>query len=287
MGQFLDYLASVFTKNKLETANKEDKTDQHHQNHVTFADNSFTQAFTRTGDHDKAAKVASLSQANRRTIYAYQAIGALAFIAHVSFVTLPKVQLESFDITEPAGWQLVTLNLVPLVVYFATIGAMHEVNRPLAEGAKLSSKNTGLDLNNNDFIHSLKIVMILMILSQLSSIISDQFIWSVVMIVPLWCYLLTNRLAQAEYKRYAPSPKKQWVKLNIGGSKSPKPASPVKQPQTPKAQAKATPRTRTRRAVKDMMNNMSEKFHTLEHTFNQQVTQRLVVPLSPKRLAVE
>lgn len=293
MGQFLDYLASVFTKDKIESSNKEEKTSNN--NHVTFADNSFTQAFTRNTDNqDKAAKLASVSRTNRRTIYVYQAIGALAFIAHLSFVTLPKVQLDSFDITEPAGWQLLTLNVVPLVVYFATISAMNEVNRPLTEGAKFSQKNSGLDLNNNDFIHSLKIVMLLVVLSQVSSIVSDQFIWSIVMIVPLWCYLMTNRVAQAEYKRYAPSPKKQWVKLPMGsGSRSPKPASsPVKQPPTPKAkidpnQVKATPRTRTRRAVKNMMDNMSEKYHALEQTLAHQVSQRIVAPLSPKMKMLE
>lgn len=178
MGQFLDYIASVFTT----TTNKVESSANHkEQNHVTFAENSFTQAF---GRGDQGAKLASLSQTNRRTIYIYQAVGALAFIVHLSFVTLPKVQLDSFDITDPAGWQLLTLTAVPLVVYFATISAMNQVNKPLSEPSlKLSSKNTGLDLNNNDFIHSLKIVMLLMALSQLSSLVSDQFIWSAVMIV--------------------------------------------------------------------------------------------------------
>lgn len=302
MGQFLDYLSSVFTKNKLQDDSNSNK-DQ--QNHVTFADNSFTQAFTLGGKsaEDKAAKLASVSQANRRTIYFYQALGALAFILHLSLVTLPKVQLDSFDITEPAGWQLLTLNVVPLVVYFATISAMNEVNRPLSEGAKLSSKNSsGLDLNENDFIHSMKIVTILMALSQLSSIVSDQFIWSSVMIIPLWCYLLTNRVAHDEYKRYAPSPKKQWG-AKLPGLISPLKqqqqstvanSTPVKKAQTPRAAArnadaaiKATPRTRTRRAVKNMMDNVADKYHAFEQTVAHQVSQRIVAPLSPKMKMLE
>lgn len=179
MGQFLDYLASVFTTNKVEaTNNKQDKN-----NHVTFSDNSFTHVFGSSSNKSDAM-IASLTQTNKRTLYLYQFIGGLSFLMHLFMVTLPKVQLESFDILESDGWQLLTLSLLPLVVYLASIGAMNVVNRPLTEGVKLSAKNsTGLDLNNNDFTYSLKVVILLMAICQVASLLNEQFIWFAVMIV--------------------------------------------------------------------------------------------------------
>lgn len=179
MSQVLDYIASVFT-NKTVT-NNEDKS----HNHVTFTDNSFTNAFSGKNDAGRANKLTSLGQSNRKTIYTFMFIGALAFLSHLYLVTVPKVQSETFDLLEPDGWQLVTLTLVPLIIYAASIGAMNEINKPLEEGTKLTAKNSGLDLNNNDFIHSLKIIIVLMAIGQVMSIFHDQVIWSSVVIVSI------------------------------------------------------------------------------------------------------
>lgn len=280
MGQFLDYLASVFTAQRQEPVKQAN-------NHVTFAENSFSQVFGgKSGDNDKAQRLAMTSQSNKRTIQTYQMIGLVSFLIQLSLVTVPKIKLEDFDLLQPEGWQLVTLSLVPLVVYVASIGAMNEINKPLLEGAKLTSKNAGLDLNNNDFIQSLKIIILLMSLCQLSSLFSDQLLWSVVLIIPIWCYQLTFKLAQTEYKRYAPSPKKQWVNLKIAKS------SPVKQVQQPAPVEKsdpvpATPRTRTRRAVKNIITGVTEKYQAFEQNVAHQLTQKVFVPLSPKMKTIE
>ena len=175
MGQFLDYIASVFT-GRVEPVEKEAA------NHVTFADSSFTFGKS-SGDSNKTTKIESLRESNKKTIYIYQSIGALSFILHLSMATWPNINLDTFDLLKSECWQLLTLTLVPLIVYVASIGAMIDFNRPILEGAKFTSKNSGLDFNNNDFIHSLKVVILLMSMCQVSSIISEQLIWSVVMIV--------------------------------------------------------------------------------------------------------
>lgn len=177
MSQFWEVIASVFTGKGV------DKEKTHH--HVTFTENSFTNAFSGKTDAEKASKLSSLSKSNRKTIYTFVLIGALAFFSHLYLVTVPKVQSDTFDFLEPDGWQLVTLTLVPLIVYAASIGAMNEINKPLEEGTKLTSKNSGLDLNNNDFIHSLKIIILLMATGQVMSIFNDQVIWSSVIIVSI------------------------------------------------------------------------------------------------------
>lgn len=133
----------------------------------------------------KMDKIASLSNSNKKTIIMYATLGAVAFFTHLSFVTIPRIKLETFDILQSENWQLVALNLVPLVVYFASIGAMTEINKPISEGTKLTAKNSGLDLNNNDFVHSLKIIIVLMVLCQLSSFFSYELLWSVIMIVSI------------------------------------------------------------------------------------------------------
>lgn len=180
MSQVLDYIASVFTNKTVANSNK----DKSH-NHVTFTENSFTYALGGKNDADKANKLLSLGQSNRKTIYTFMFIGALAFLLHLYLVTVPKVQSETFDLLAPDGWQLVTLTLVPLIIYAASIGAMNEINQPLEEGTKLTSKNSGLDLNNNDFIHSLKVIIVLMAVGQVVSIFYDQVIWSSVIIVSI------------------------------------------------------------------------------------------------------
>lgn len=182
MGQFLDYIASVFASRVEAPSSKEKVND-----HATTNDSSFTPAFLKGDSIERAAKIAALSQSNKKTILFYQGIGALAFIAHLSLVTVPKFQLDSFDLLEPDGWKLLTLSLVPLLVYLASISAMNEFNKPISEGTKLTAKNSGLDLNNNQFVFSLKVIILLMSVCQVSSIFSDQLLWPVVLIVSIWC----------------------------------------------------------------------------------------------------
>lgn len=289
MGQFLDYLSSVFTS-KVEAPNKEKSGF-----HVTFADNSFIQAFNRSAAPSNSDTNVDLSQVlihkNRNTIYLYQSFAIASFLIHFWFSTMPKIQLDSFDLSQPENLQLITLNFIPFVIYLASTGAMQTINRPLTEGVKVNSKNSiGLDLNKNDFSYSLKIIVLLTATSQILSIFQDQFIWTSVLTVPLWCYQLTSRLAQSEYKLYAPQPKKQWVNLNI--SKSPKVQSPKKeqvkvtpakqQQNLDSAQAKATPRTRIRRAVKNISTGVSDKYHAFEQNVAHQLSQKMFNPMSPK-----
>lgn len=181
MGQFLDYLASVFTsKSSNELTNKKSSST----NHVTFADNSFTQAFTKN-DSEKAAKIASVTFSNRRTINIYQTIAFVAFLAHLLTVVVPTIQSETFDILDTHTYQQLTLACIPPVIYFAAISAMCQVHKPLSEGAKLSSKNSGLDLSSNRFIFSLKVVTLLTALCQITSIYFDKILWSMVIIVSI------------------------------------------------------------------------------------------------------
>lgn len=183
MGQFLDYIASVFA-GRVET-NKEKVN-----NHVTFTESSFAQNFLKSGDssNERALKIATLAQSNKKTILLYRGIGALAFIAHLSLVTVPRFQLDTFDLLEPDSWKLITLSMVPLLVYLASISAMNEFNKPISEGTKLTAKNSGLDLNNNQFIFSLKVIILLMSICQVSSIFSDQLLWPVILIVSIILY---------------------------------------------------------------------------------------------------
>lgn len=182
MGQFLDYFASFFAHNKL--ADNENKSDKA-TNHVTFTENSFTQVFNRGQSAETKARIASLTKSNRQIILTYIGIGTLSFLLHWYMVTLPKIQRESFDITQPEGWQLITLNLVPLVVYVAAIGAMMEINKPIGEGTKLKAKNSGLDFKNNDFIFALKVIILMVAAIEVSSIFSDHYLWFVIMIVSM------------------------------------------------------------------------------------------------------
>lgn len=194
MGQFLDYFASVFSS-KVE-ASKVEASKEKVDNHVTFDDNPSTQDSSEGNSNNEQAtmKIVALAQSNKKTILFYQGIGALAFIAHLSMVTVPRFQLDTFDLLEPDGWKLVTLSLVPLLVYLASIGAMHEINKPISEGTILTKKNYGLDLNNNQFIFSLKVIILLMSVCQVSSIFSDQLLWPVVLIV-------SNHILQLLYKQ--------------------------------------------------------------------------------------
>lgn len=183
MGQFLDYIASVFASRVEGPSSKEKVND-----HATSNDSSFGPAFLK-GDssNERAVKIAALAQSNKKTILFYQGIGAIAFIAQLSLVTVPKFQLDSFDLLEPDGWKSLTLSLVPLLVYLASISAMNEFNKPISEGTKLTAKNSGLDLNNNQFVFSLKVIILLMSICQVSSIFSDLLLWPVVLIVSIWC----------------------------------------------------------------------------------------------------
>lgn len=294
MGQFIDYIASVFTgkvEGKETTTNQKSSSN----NHVTFAENSFTSVFTRSGaDSDKTSVTDSTRSSNKKTIYIYQFVGAVAFLAHLSLVTVPRTQTAEFDLMQPEGWQLITLSLVPLVVYLASVSAMAEINRPLTEGVKMSSKTGSLDLNNNDFSQALKIIIVLMAACQISSIfLSEQLLWIVMLIVPVWCYQLTTKIAHSEYQRFSPSPKKQLFKLNMAAKSPGKSASgtpnkaKLESSASKLAQAQATPRTRTRRAVKNIMNNVSDKYHAFEQNVHQQLSTKIFNPLSPKLKMIE
>lgn len=272
MGQFLDYLANIFTGNKV-------TDDANTSHHVTFADNSFTQAF-RKSSTQATNKLASLRQSNKRTIYTYQAISGLACLIHLVMVTLPKIKLDDFDILQPDGWQLITLSVIPVVVHLASIGAMFEFSRPLDDASQLTSKNSNLNLNDNDFIYSLKIIILLMVMCQLSSLASEHLLWSTIMVVPIWCYQLTTRMARTENERFVPSPKKSWVRL----SSPAKPTTPASKrtSEQPSSTVKNTPRTRTRKAVKNIISGVSEKYHTFEQNVAHQLSQKIFTPLSPR-----
>lgn len=99
-------------------------------------------------------------------------------------------------------------------------------------------------------------------------------------------------IAQSEQKRYAPSPKKQWANLNL--SRSPKVnkiSSPSKAQQISQgdkqAQANATPRTRTKRAVRNILTGVSDKYHAFEQNVAHQISQKIFTPLSPKMKSIE
>lgn len=178
MGQFLDYLTSVFVGSSSAAAVNQKK------NHVTFAENSFSQAFAR-GSKEQTTMLETLRQSNKRTIFTYEFITIAAFLLHFSLVLWPKVQLESFSILEPEGWQLVTLNLLPAVVQVVAIYAMIGINQPLPEGTKLTSKNSGLELDQNEFVRSLKVVVSLVAVAQVAALYSDLLLWSVVIVVSI------------------------------------------------------------------------------------------------------
>lgn len=289
MSQFMQYIVSVFSGNQLSSgANSESKQNSH----VTFAENSFTQAFNRS-QIEQNSRLNSLRQSNKRTIVTNELLVLIAFLAHFSLITWPKMQLDSFDLFESEGWQLIALNLVPVAVQVASICAMLELNKPIPEGAKLTQKHSGLELKNNDFIHSLQVMILLMVMCQISSLYSEQLIWLALIIVPIWCYKLTSKMAQNEFDRHAPSPKKQLFKINI--AKSPKAGStPSKSNQQASAkkevtaaQARATPRTRARRAVKNVISGVSDKYHAFEQNVAHQLSQKIFTPLSPRAKAIE
>lgn len=180
MGQLINYLTSVFSVINPVTTTSQKKQN----NHVTFADNSFAQALNRNAN-EQAAKLDSLRQSNRRTIFTYEFITIVAFLLHFSMVLWPKVQLESFSILQPEGWQLITINLIPAFVQFVAIYAMIDLNRELPEGSKLTAKNSGLELDRNDFVKSLKVVVSLVAVAQVAALYSEQLLWSVILIVSI------------------------------------------------------------------------------------------------------
>lgn len=114
--------------------------------------------------------------------------------------------------------------------------------------------------------------------------------------IPVWCYKLTSKIAQSEYERYTVTPKKPIFRgLNIikspKSSKSPSKdaarsnqSTPVKKPvqSTEYFQGQPTPRTRTRRAVKNLITGVSDKYHAFEQNVAQQFSQKLFTPMSPK-----
>lgn len=270
MGQFLEYLTSVFAG--ITSSTEKSSTN----NHVTFADSSFSSAFGR-GNQEQNSKLTSLRQTNRRTLLTFEFIVIITTLMHFFMVLLPKIQVDTFEFFEPEGWQLVTLNVMPFLVQIAAICAMSDLNKPLPEGSKLTSKNAGLNMNNNEFIYSLKVIVCVMAACQVLAVFSDLLLWSVVLILPLWCYKLTSKLASSEFERHAPSAKKPWVKLNV--PKSPKAVTPAKATRQPSDDNKATPRTRTKKAVKSFLNNVSDKYHAFEQNVATQISQRMNSPM--------
>lgn len=193
MGQFVDYLSSMIPsfdneKGQKEVTNHNNKESASNQspsskNHVTFVDNSFS--FGRH-EGEKAAKLAAISFSNQRTVNIYQSIGALAFLSHLIWAVYPQFSAEEFDYTDLNNYRQLSLScFTPLVVYWAAFGAMNQVKKPLSEGAKLSSKNAGLDLNCNPFIMSTKIIVLLTALCQVGSIYFDQLNWLLLLIVSI------------------------------------------------------------------------------------------------------
>lgn len=178
-----DYLTSFFIS---KTANKslaKQDTSESHSTRKSLTDNSFTQAFSRN-DTQKAARLESITSSNQRVINIYQSIGFLAFLVHLLMDTIPKLKSEEFDYTDTDTWQHLFLTCIPPVVYLAAVDAMHQVQKPLSEGAKLNAKKIELlDLKGNSFITSLKIIIVLTAACQLSSIYQNQILWFMVFIV--------------------------------------------------------------------------------------------------------
>lgn len=203
MGQFVDYIGSFWPAGRSTKELSNSKTSNllatpSGKSHVTFADSSFS--FGRH-EGEKAAKFAAISFANQRTINIYLAIGILAFSTHLFWVVYPTCSSESFDYTDLNNYQQFSLScLTPCLIYWASFVAMTRVNKPLTEGAKLSSKNSGLDLNSNPFITSIKIIVILTALCQFTSIYYEQLIWLLLLIVSIYFMpYVRNQMTETEY----------------------------------------------------------------------------------------
>lgn len=173
MGHLIDYLTSVFTGGS-SSANEKSN------HHVTFNE-SLSQTFT-FADQSQTEKLLALKQANKKTIFFYQFIIIISFLIHFSMLW-PRLQVDSFDISQPDAWQFIILNLLPFVVGLTAIYAMSEFSRPLPDGVKIGNKNTGLSLDENDFGFSLKIVVCLMAFCQIVGNYSDLIMWVVVLLV--------------------------------------------------------------------------------------------------------
>lgn len=104
--------------------------------------------------------------------------------------------------------------------------------------------------------------------------------------LPLWCFQLSSKLARSEYDRHAPSPRKSWVKLNV--PKSPKAVTPNKTAAKVNSRNdesnKATPRTRTKKAVKSFLNNVTDKYHAFEQNVAHQISTRMNSPLGQAKM---
>ena len=254
MGQLLEYLASVFT------------SDSSNNRQVKFARES----------QNEPTKLEVLRKSNKKTIYTNGFIVLISTLAHFAIALWPKLQVDSFDLLELESWKLVALNMMPFFTQAIAICAMMDLNKTLPDGAELGPKNEKLTLDNNEFISSLKVIVYLMAMCQIFAIYSDTLLWAVMLILPLWCYKLASKLASAEFDRHAPSPSK---------SRKLKPFKLAKlrrstQQQNSKTEDnnRATPKTRTKKAVKNFFNNVSEKYHTLEQNVAHTISQRMNAP---------
>lgn len=179
MGQFLDYLASVFSAKQTVEGQSKGKPS----NHVTFADGiSFTSHFTAKTDNEKNNKIALLDQSNKKIIYIYMALGSLACVAHFSIVVANKIKFHSTRLFESESWEHLILGLIPVATYIAFISALLEINKPVSSCARLTLKNAGLDFRNNQFVQSLRLVNLVMIMIQLASLLSNdiRYLWSTI-----------------------------------------------------------------------------------------------------------
>lgn len=192
MGQFLDYLASVFSiKGQVESPSKAKST----ANHVTFADSvPFGATLLGKNESERTNRMESLGQSNKKIIYTYMTLGLLACLAHFILVSVPTIKLDTMQLLQADSWQHIALSLVPLVTYFAAISAMYELNRPVVNCVRLTSKSAGLDLRNNQFGNSLKLVIFAMMASQLVSAYSNdvRYLWSTVPAVSSAFYLSSS-----------------------------------------------------------------------------------------------
>lgn len=300
MGIVAGCLASVCTVYSKEGSSEDAIRSNSGERHVKFA-NSAPSPESYCGNQDQSTGPKLLRESTKETIYNYKFIVAISTLMHFSITLWPKFELDSFDLLDLEYWKVVILNVMPFFVQVIAICAMSDLNKRLPDGAKLSSNNEKLTLGKNEFFNSLKTIVCLMSVCQILSKYSNMFLWSVLLVLPLWYYRLTSILAKslaniaqtgslfaeslADVERtrllQARSPRKSWLKLGV--PKSPKPAtrstSTQEQSSNNDNNNRATPRTRTRKAVKNFFTNVSDKYHTFEQSVAHTVSQRLHSPI--------
>lgn len=168
MSQFLNYIASVLTGNSAaklpEQSSKNDSANFGTRLYKTASE------FTSPLFHLDASLI---------TVYKY--IGVITFVTHFTMITWPKLQQDSLDLSEPHFWQPLILSAIPLLVYLGSVAGMIELNKQREDDADVQVANDDV----NQFIQSLKIVIVVMSICQLSAIFSERLLWAVVMIVSI------------------------------------------------------------------------------------------------------